>query len=576
MYNYKKIVNVTLFSSLLFVANTPALSLTIFSAEKIITMEDDQPVATAVAIENGRIAALGSLDSLLPLIEKSGGDVNRSLEGMVLLPGFIDAHVHPTLPAILTQFPFAAPESWSLPTGEFPGSTSPEDYIARLKELIMAHDKSDEPFITWGYHPLWHGDIDRQSLSSLFPDTPVIIWHRSFHELFLNDLAISWLGISGDSIQGLGELANLERGHFKENGLMAIMPRLQFLIEPKRFQQGMEIFLDMLHRGGVTTALDMGIGIFGTPQMEINLIRGTAENMQSPSRIILTPIITDFLARKKSPEEALKEIESWRAGNSSRVIIDKHFKLMIDGAIFSGLSQMGPPGYLDGHEGVWMVPIPLTRQWAEVFWNAGYKLHAHTNGDKSADALLELVKELDSKFPRENHGTTLEHFAYTREEQNQLISELGMMVSANPYYNYILSDIYSEKWLGTERGSKMVRLGSLERLNVPFALHSDCPMAPLSPLTLAWTATTRQTINGKTSDVNEKISRRAAIRAITIDAARVMGWENEIGSIRVGKKADFVILDQDPFETEASDLKKILVKGTIFEGKHYPISGEVN
>ena len=150
------------------------------------------------------------------------------------------------------------------------------------------------------------------------------------------------------------------------------------------------------------------------------------------------------------------------------------------------------------------------------------------------------------------------------------------MVSANPYYNYILSDIYSEKWLGTERGSKMVRLGSLERLNVPFALHSDCPMAPLSPLTLAWTATTRQTINGKTSDVNEKISRRAAIRAITIDAARVMGWENEIGSIRVGKKADFVILDQDPFETEASDLKKISVKGTIFEGKHYPISGEVN
>ena len=56
-----------------------------------------------------------------------------------------------------------------------------------------------------------------------------------------------------------------------------------------------------------------------------------------------------------------------------------------------------------------------------------------------------------------------------------------------------------------------------------------------------------------------------------------MGWENEIGSIRVGKKADFfVILDQDPFETEASDLKKISVKGTIFEGKLYPISGEVN
>ena len=122
----------------------------------------------------------------------------------------------------------------------------------------------------------------------------------------------------------------------------------------------------------------------------------------------------------------------------------------------------------------------------------------------------------------------------------------------------------------------MVRLGSLEKLNVPFALHSDCPMAPLSPLTLAWTATTRLTINGNTSDVNEKISLRAAIRAITIDAARVMGWENEIGSIRVGKKADFVVLNEDPFQFDPSELKNIEVKGTIFEGKVYPISGEVN
>ena len=150
-----------------------------------------------------------------------------------------------------------------------------------------------------------------------------------------------------------------------------------------------------------------------------------------------------------------------------------------------------------------------------------------------------------------------------------------MMVSANPYYNYILSDIFSEKWLGTERGSKMVRLGSLEQLQVPFALHSDCPMAPLSPLTLAWTAATRLTINGNTSDVNEKISLRAAMRSITIDAARVMGWEDEIGSIRVGKKADFVVLDQDPFEAGASNLKEIAVKGTIFEGELYPIQSEV-
>ena len=66
------------------------------------------------------------------------------------------------------------------------------------------------------------------------------------------------------------------------------------------------------------------------------------------------------------------------------------------------------------------------------------------------------------------------------------------------------------------------------------------------------------------------------MRSITIDAARVMGWEDEIGSIRVGKKADFVVLDQDPFEAGASNLKEIAVKGTIFEGELYPIQSEVN
>ncbi len=89
----------------------------------------------------------------------------------------------------------------------------------------------------------------------------------------------------------------------------------------------------------------------------------------------------------------------------------------------------------------------------------------------------------------------------------------------------------------------MVRLGSLERLGVPFALHSDCPMAPLSPLTLAATAVNRVTINGNLNAPTERVSLDAALRAITIDAAWVIGEENDIGSIRAGKRADFLVLD---------------------------------
>ena len=326
-----------------------------------------------------------------------------------------------------------------------------------------------------------------------------------------------------------------------------------------------------MHLGGVTTGLDMGTGIFGDPEGEIALIRKQAEETEAPVRLVLTPIITDFLARKKSIPEAMAEIDEWRKGNSRRVQIDRHFKIMMDGAIFSGLSQMGAPGYKDGHEGLWMAPVETTTEWAKAFWKAGYKIHAHTNGDKSADAMIDILKQCLDEKPRWDHRFTLEHFAYTTEDQNRKLKALGAVVSANPYYQYILSDIYSERWLGKDRGSQMVRLGSLERLGVPFALHSDCPMGPLEPLMLAWTAVNRVTINGNQNAEAERISLDAAMKAITIDAAWVMGWEDRIGSIRAGKMADFAVLDQDPYEVGADKLKDIGIWGVVFEGEVHPI-----
>jgi predicted amidohydrolase YtcJ len=545
--------------------------LVVYTAKKIITMEPALPEATAVAVANGRIVSVGSLESLQPWIEASDTTIDRSLQDKVLMPGFIDPHVHPSLPAVLTQFPFLAPDDWSLPTGEFPGATTPMAYESRLKTLVAAHDDPEVPFIAWGYHPLWHGEVYREQLNAWFPDTPVMLWHRSFHELIANDRALAMLNITRKDTRGNHE-NNWDKGHFWENGLQAIVPKLSFLFQPQRFGQGMVNFLEMIHRGGVTTVLDMGTGVFGNPAREIALVRQTAESTRAPVRIIMTPIVTDFLARGKTPEQAMTEIDLWRQDNSPRVLVDRHFKLMMDGAIFSGLAQMGPPGYIDGHAGVWMAPPEVTAAWAEVFWRAGYKLHAHTNGDKSAAAFIALLRSLQAEYPRSDHRFTLEHFAYSTEDQSRQLKALGAAVSANPYYHYILSDIYSEQWLGQDRGSQMVRLGSLERNGVPFALHSDSPMAPLAPLTLAWNASNRVTINGNLSGANERISLQAALRAITIDAAWIMGWENEIGSIRAGKKADFTVLEVDPYQVGSSGLRDIPIWGTVFEGELYPLA----
>ena len=568
MKNLPAIALATLLSCL--APTVSAAQLVVYTAKKIITMEPALPEATAVAVADGRIVAVGTLESLEPWLAASDVTVDRSLQDKILMPGFIDPHVHPSLPAVLTQFPFLAPDDWTLPTGKFPGATTPEAYRARLQELVAAHTDERVPFIAWGYHPLWHGEVYRPQLNEWFPDTPVLLWHRSFHELIGNDAAFAMLGITEADTRGNHE-NDWARGHFWENGLKAVIPRLPFLFEPARFGKGMGNFLEMAHLGGVTTVLDMGTGVFGDPAREIALVRQVTEESQAPLRIIMTPIITDFLARGKSPAEAMLEIDEWRAGNSHRVMVENHFKLMLDGAIFSGLAQMGPPGYIDGHEGLWMAPLPVTTEWAQAFWQAGYQLHAHTNGDRSAAAFIDLLRGLQAEHPRIDHRFTLEHFAYSTQDQSRQLKALGAVVSANPYYHYLLSDIYSEQWLGQDRGSQMVRLGSLERLGVPFALHSDNPMAPLSPLTLAWNATNRVTIGGNATGLAERISLQAALRAITVDAAWIVGWENEIGSIRAGKRADFAVLDQDPYEVGVAGLNRVKVWGTVFEGKVHPV-----
>ena len=538
----------------------------VYTAKLIRTMEPALPEATAVAVEDGKVLAVGSLDSLSPLIASRGARIDRQFEDKVMTPGFIDPHVHPTLPAVLTQFPFLAPDDWYLPTGDFPGATTPEGYRSALQNLVAQHDDASVPFVAFGYHPLWHGEVWRDDLNNWFGDTPVMIWHRSFHELIGNDAAWELLGVTKEDADAIPHGASWERGHFYELGLRAVFPRMGFLFEPARYMKGMQNFLSMMHESGVTTAADMGTGIFGNPVGEIQAIKAAVASDPVGVRVLLTPIITDFITRQKSAEQALAEVREWQTMNDDQVTVGNHFKLMIDGAIFSGLSQMGSPGYLDGHTGVWMVDVPTLETFAKTFWDAGFQIHAHSNGDAATARFIDLLDYLLRESPRADHRMTLEHFAYSTEDQNRKLAALGAAVSANPYYHYILSEMYSGDWLGPDRGPQMVRLGSLESKGVPVGLHSDSPMAPLSPLTLMWTAVARENISGEKTGQGEVMSRYGALKAITIDAAWILGLEDSIGSIRAGKAADFTVLAADPLTVPLEQLRSIEVIGTVYAG----------
>ncbi len=551
----------------------PIKELTVYTAKQIVTMEPSQPYATAVAVANGKIVSVGSLQSLKPWTDKYPTTVDTTFKDKVLMPGFIDPHVHPSLPAILTAFPFIAPEEWKLPSASYEAATTQDAYIRLLKEhvkqFVDQNEGESKLFVTWGFHQLWHGDIGKSELDALFKDQPIVLWHRSFHELVLNSAAIKLLNIQEADIKPYAHDIDWQKGLFSEYGAKAVLvPRLMpFILTPESYMQGMKDFARMAHIGGVTSIMDMGVGVFGDAEGEIKLIKAAMQD--APARIVLTPIVTDFITRKLTPEQALKQVREWESDSTNNVSLDGHFKLMMDGAAFSGLGQMGFPGYIDGHEGIWMSPLEVTHSYAEAFWKAGYQLHAHANGDMSTQALIEMVEQLQVTLPRTDHRTTLEHYMYATEDQAKQMASLGMAVSANPYYQFILSDIYAERWLGEDRARNMSPLKSVVNAGVRLGLHSDAPMAPLSPLLLVDTAVNRITINGNQNAKSQRLSVYEALKGITIDAAWLMRMEDSIGSIRAGKKADFTVLEKNPLKVSTKKIKDIKVWGVVFEGEKF-------
>jgi hypothetical protein len=287
-----------------------------------------------------------------------------------------------------------------------------------------------------------------------------------------------------------------------------------------------------------------------------------------------TELIPSALALLRShPDQAavLKLLETLPARSSHRMRFDKRVKLFADGAFFSQLAQVGAPGYIDGHQGEWLMAPDTLEAAARVYWNAGYRVHLHVTGDLGLELGLDVLEKLQWERPRFNHGWTFEHFGFSTPEQVARIAALGAQVSANVYYLHELSHMYASSGIGYERASQMARLKSCYEQNICVSLHSDFTMAPAEPLNSAWVAVNRLNCEGELMGEQERLSVYQALAAITINAARILGRADEIGSIRAGKKADFTILGEDPFQVEPGHLKDIAIHGTVFEGRPYPL-----
>ncbi|MCP4085882.1 MAG: amidohydrolase family protein [Actinomycetia bacterium] len=544
--------------------------ITIFTARRVRTMEASLPTAEAVAVRDGKILEVGTLETMRPWLDRYEYEIDDTFADHVIMPGLIDPHLHPSMAAILLPMEFTTATNWSLPWEEVGAVRSRVELLDRLVDLDTRLDP-DEPLFAWGHHPIWHGDIDRDQLNGISTTRPIIVWHRGYHSFIVNDACFEWMGVDMDAARRHPQV-DTDRGAFFETGLgFAFRYMNHFILGTERFRAGLDRMRQVIHHGGQTTIGDAALGMYGF-EKEWDDLKAVMERPDTPFRTQLLPFTMGPDGDDQSDQDMVDRFLALPERNTHRLRFSNHVKMFADGGFFAELLQLGFPGHLDGRHGEWMTPPERFEQIARALWNAGLNIHVHCSGDNGVELALQTLEKLQWERPRFDHRFTFEHFGVSRPQQVERLAALGAQASVQVYYVYELSRAFADNTLGYERASQMSRVGSLERAGVRFAVHSDFTMAPAKPLNNAWVAANRINESGEVMGANERASLDAAIKAITTNAAYMLGLEGEVGSLRWGKKADFTILDADPYDVGADGLNEIPIWGTVFEGEKFPIT----
>lgn len=548
---------------------TPGL--VIYTAREIVTLDPAKPSAQAVAVLGRRISGVGSLEELKAGAGKQPFTVNTTFANRVIVPGFIAQHDHPLLAALTMTSEIIAIEDWVLPQGISKAAKNHEDYMRRLSEANAKLKDPDAVLLTWGYHHYFHGPLKKAELDGISATRPIIVWHRSGHEFYLNSAAERKFGITrtwyDELNQSQKQQTDFENAHYWEQGGFAVMPKLVGAIAtPERVRAGLAFVEDYFHANGVTLGCEPGGIVAKKAQDAQNAVMSSPSNPLRWYYIVDGKSITGAYPDSQVAAES-KKLLTW--GNGMTAYLPKQVKLFADGAIFSQAMQVNG-GYQDGHSGEWMMDPEFFARTFRIYWDLGYQLHVHVNGDGGLDLVLDQLEANMKRHPRADHRTVIVHFAVSTPEQVARIKRLGAIVSGNPYYPVALADNYRVNGLDPARADSMVRMGDVERAGISYSFHSDMPMAPGQPLFLMWSAVNRVTNDGNVRGPEQRVSRLGALKAVTLDAAYSLRLEKDVGSIVTGKLANFTILGDNPVTTDPMMIKDIKIWGTVQEGRVLP------
>ena len=487
------------------------------------------------------------------------------------MPGFIDPHLHPILGSVILNTRFASPFDWTFPWGEAKAVRGSQAFKAKVVEYGKELKTPTEPLVVWGYMEPFHGAMSRKVLDAISTTRPIIIWQYSAHEMYFNTAALAFYKLNEAETRGNKQI-DWKLGRYWEAGFFSIaLPKLApSLMGKEAMQAGLERFRAVTHQGGVTTVGDMATGASGDLDGDVKLMSAALENADTPFRVQLTPDLNTLALLLGDDDKVIAYVKDLPKRNSPHLAFSGNIKLFSDGAFFGQAMQLEAPGYKDGHHGDWIMEPERLRKAMKLWWDLGYTIHIHCNGSGGLSVILDALEMLQKEDPRLDHRLTIEHFGVSTAEQAKRIAALGAVVSANPYYMYSMADKYAAGNLDMKRASEIVRSGSLLENRIPFAFHSDFTMAPIQPLLLAWIAVNRVTAEGTVMAPDQKIPVYNALQAITSNAAYVLRMDDKTGSIKAGKNADFVVLEENPLKVDPMKIRdvriwrKLSMRGRLF------------
>ncbi|EGU36969.1 amidohydrolase [Vibrio scophthalmi] len=523
----------------------------------IITVSEEQHRVEAIAIKDGKIHAIGSNADVLKY--QTDTTQIRDLHGKTVTPGFIDAHGHfaQYIPLIESEFLYPTPM----------GSVNSIDDIKQTMQRYFAQPELDDSImhVAFGYddaelaekrHPT------KQELDAFTQGYNFCAVHISGHLASCNSNGLAFIGFNDDTPNPNGGVirrdANGEMtGVLEESAIYPILGHLPAITEEDAIRKFSKV-QDMFASYGVTTAQE-GLATLST----IKIMKNMAENEL---------LKIDMLAYAKWVDLAAAiEILPMKATINGFTLAG--VKLVGDGSPQGKTAYLSSPYYEPPHShaydyhGYPVLTQKEMNQWVDIAYQTNAQILSHSNGDASADILLNAIEKADSKYGKEDRRTVVIHAQTTRLDQVKRMKQNDMIPSFFPAHTYFWGDYHRDSVLGPWRASNISPMGWANSVELPFTIHMDAPVLFPDMMTNMWSAVNRVTRSGDTLGEHHRISAYQALESITKIAAYQNFEEQEKGTIEVGKRADLVILDRNPLEVVPREIKDVRVLETIKDGK---------